>query len=149
MNFRFLLISTINFLECPASNSTKDVKPINRWRGPERDLCGFFAVLSKCGAFCAHSFINQFRTYNQPYLLTYSKEQSPSWEANRFAASQEIPRTLWNPKVHHRARHLSLPWARSTQSIFPHPTSTKSFLILQRISPDQWHLYAFHNRPFF
>jgi hypothetical protein len=24
-------------------------------------------------------------------------EQSPSWEANRFSASQEIPR-IWNPK---------------------------------------------------
>ena len=29
-------------------------------------------------------------------------EQSPSWETNRFAASQEIPHILWNPKVHHR-----------------------------------------------
>ena len=28
--------------------------------------------------------------------------QSPSWEANWFAASQEIPRTLRNPKVHYR-----------------------------------------------
>ena len=35
------------------------------------------------------------------YLLTYSMVQSPSWEANWFAASQEIPRTLWNPKVHY------------------------------------------------
>ena len=36
------------------------------------------------------------------YLLTYSMVQSPSWEANWFAASQEILRILWNPKVHYR-----------------------------------------------
>jgi hypothetical protein len=35
-------------------------------------------------------------------VLTYSMQQSPSWGANRFSASQEIPRTVWNPKVHHR-----------------------------------------------
>jgi len=35
------------------------------------------------------------------YLFTYSTEQSPSWEANWFTASQEIPRILWNPKVHY------------------------------------------------
>ena len=29
-------------------------------------------------------------------------EQNPSWEANRFAASQEILRILWNPEVHYR-----------------------------------------------
>ena len=35
-------------------------------------------------------------------LLTYSMVQSPSWEANWFAASQEIPRISGNPKVHYR-----------------------------------------------
>jgi len=34
-------------------------------------------------------------------LLTYSMVQSPSWEANWFAASQEIPLISWNPKVHY------------------------------------------------
>jgi len=36
------------------------------------------------------------------YLLTYSMEQSPSWEVKWFSASQEIPHILWNTKVHYR-----------------------------------------------
>jgi hypothetical protein len=35
-------------------------------------------------------------------------EQSPSWEANRFAASQEIPYILWKPNIHYRI-HKCLP----------------------------------------
>ena len=34
--------------------------------------------------------------------------QSPSWEANWFAASQEIPRISRNPKVHY-GTHKRLP----------------------------------------
>jgi hypothetical protein len=43
--------------------------------------------------------LKHIKDYLFTYLLTYCMEQSPSWEANRFAASQEIPRILWNPKV--------------------------------------------------
>jgi len=32
------------------------------------------------------------------YLLTYTMQQSPSWEANRFSASQEILRILCEPE---------------------------------------------------
>jgi len=35
-------------------------------------------------------------------VLTYFIVQSPSWEANWFAASQEIPHISRNPKVHYR-----------------------------------------------
>jgi len=52
--------------------------------------------------------------------------QSPSWEANWFAANQEIPRILWNTSV----RHLSLSWASPIQTIYPHPISWRSILVL-------------------
>jgi len=52
--------------------------------------------------------------------------QSPSWEANWFAASQEFPRISRNPKVQHRT-HKRLPpvpiLASPIQSTYPHPTS--------------------------
>ena len=43
-----------------------------------------------------------YLTYLLNYLLTHSMVQSPSWEANWFAASQEIPRISRNTKVHYR-----------------------------------------------
>ena len=76
-----------------------------------------------------HTYIYYLLTY----LLTYSSEQSASWEANRFEASQEIPRIVCNPKVitaFTSARHLSLSWASLIQSILSHPTSWTSILIL-------------------
>jgi hypothetical protein len=36
------------------------------------------------------------------YLVTHSMDQSPSWVANRFSASQEVTWILWNPTVHYR-----------------------------------------------
>ena len=61
------------------------------------------------------------------YLLTYFMEQSPSWEANRFPASKEIPRILWNPKVHYRI-HNSPPTVRILSQLNPVRTPTLHFL---------------------
>jgi len=45
-----------------------------------------------------HHHLNYLFTDWLTYFLTYTMEQQrPSWEANRFAASQ-ITRILWNPK---------------------------------------------------
>jgi len=32
-------------------------------------------------------------------------EQCPSWETNRYSASHEIPRILWNPDIRYRFQH--------------------------------------------
>jgi hypothetical protein len=61
------------------------------------------------------------------YLLTYSMEQSPSWKDDWFAASQEIARVLWNPKVPHRTHKRPPPGLILNQ---PNPvlTPTSHFL---------------------
>ena len=67
-------------------------------------------------------------------LLTYSIVQSPSWAANWFAASQEKFSAFHGIRRFITAltsvRHLSLSWANPIQSIYPHPTSWRSILIL-------------------
>jgi hypothetical protein len=57
-------------------------------------------------------------------LLICSMEQSASLEANRFSASQGIPRVLWNPSVHYRVYKCPAPILRQINEIqAPHLTS--------------------------
>ena len=54
-------------------------------------------------------------------------EQSPSWEANLFAASQKFPAVLWNPKVHYRIHQFPSPVPILSQ-LDPIHTPTSHFL---------------------
>ena len=66
-------------------------------------------------------------------LHTFSTEQSPSWEADRFTASQKFPTFFWTRRfltAFTGASHLSLSWASSIQNIPPHPTSWRCILLL-------------------
>jgi hypothetical protein len=64
------------------------------------------------------------------YLLSYSIEQSPSWEANRFSTSQEIPHILWNQKVHYLINKCPPPFPVLIQINPVHPTSCRSIWLL-------------------
>jgi len=66
-------------------------------------------------------------TYLLYYLRTYSMEQSPSCEAKKFSASQEIQRILCNTKVHYRT-HKYPPPVPILSQLDPVDTHTSHFL---------------------
>ena len=63
-------------------------------------------------------------------------ERSHSWEIKSFSASQEIPRILWNQKVHYRS-HKCPPHVPILSLLDPVHTATSHFLTNhhQSISP--------------
>ena len=86
-----------------------------------------------------------FLSYLLTYLLAYSMEHSPSWGANRFSASQEPPRILWNPKVHYRIHKCPPPVPIPNQINPIHAsqlTSWRSILILSSNLPLGFNMYV-------
>jgi len=74
-------------------------------------------------------------TYIFIYLLTYSMEHSPSREANRFSARQEIPRILRNRQVRYSV-HKCPPYVPVLLQFNPvHATASHFLKILNIILP--------------
>ena len=74
--------------------------PVQTERDPEvtdTHICFFEAMKREI-----YSLVTKVLSYPGSVIRTHSMVQSPSWAANWFEASQEIPRISRNPKVHYR-----------------------------------------------
>ena len=73
----------------------------------------------------------KFKDISDVRSFTYFMQHSPSLEINRFSASQEIPRILWNPKAHYHI-HKCPPPVPILSHIEPKHTLTTHFMKIHR-----------------
>jgi len=110
-DFRNVLLKGIQ-----TKNHTSLRKNTDRWRGLRKRFQRSYLL-----------------TYLLTHILTISMEQSPSWEAYRFSASQGLLAFYGARRfitAFTSAHQLSLSWARSIQPILQHPTSWRSVFVL-------------------
>ena len=72
-----------------------------------------------------------------------SIEQSPSWEANKSSATHEIPRVLWNQKVHYRFHNSPppVPTLSHVDSVLAHTQFSKihfNIILPSTPRPSKW-----------
>jgi hypothetical protein len=96
-----------------------------------RLCCNYVSIMQEFTVLITH-INSQTHTHLSTYLLTYSMEQSPSWQANCFVVSQEISRVLLNPKLHYHVHNCSLPVTILSQ---PNPVHTPTSHLL-KIDPN-------------
>ena len=127
--FRALLCSSSGGQNCIiqhlVSSHSVGVRPVHRLGGDSLNLCtGRPSTNLMIPVAVKYNFdllmmsrwsSKHVETY---YLLTYSMVQSPSWEPNWFAASQEIPRIFMEPEG-------SLPHSQA-QATCPYPVPAQS-----------------------
>ena len=90
--------------------STVHLKTRHWLRHRDRTVsCCHLQIYDYCYDLLLYAFIQQTnvavplrKAFVTTCWLTHSMKHSRSWEANRYWASQEIPRILGNPKVHYR-----------------------------------------------
>ena len=80
-----------------------------------------------CHTKITYLLLTYLLTHLVTYLLTHSMKQSPSWDANRFSASQEIHRILWNRKVRYHV-HKCPPPVPILSQIDPVHAATSHFM---------------------
>jgi len=73
------------------------------------------------------------------HSLTHSMEQSPSWKANQFSASEKTSCILWNQKVHCRVYKCPPPVPIPSQ-LDPGHASPSHFLKIMLILSSHLHL---------